>query len=98
MGRALRGNVRVDDVHRKLTAFGFEGSERTRRAVARARRAYAAGNQRITRPGFPSRACGCSSTRPLAPMDRLPDAVVVRPAGLKPLPSRDSHLGGSVFG
>lgn len=45
------GKVRADVVHRKLLALGFEGSERTtRRAVVRAKRAYAAGHRRIYRP------------------------------------------------
>lgn len=48
------GKVRADVVHRKLLALGFEGSERTtRRAVARAKRAYAAGHRRIYRPWIP---------------------------------------------
>ncbi len=38
------GRVRADVVHDKLRALGFEGPERTtRRAVARAKKAYAAG-------------------------------------------------------
>lgn len=48
------GKVRADVVHDKLRALGFEGSERTtRRAVARAKRAYAAGHRRIYRPWIP---------------------------------------------
>lgn len=46
-----RGRVRADVVHDKLRALGFGGSERTtRRAVAHAKRAYAAGHRRVFRP------------------------------------------------
>jgi len=48
------GKVRADVVHDKLRALGFEGSERTtRRAVARVRKAYAAGHRRVYRPWIP---------------------------------------------
>lgn len=48
------GKVRADIVHDKLRALGFEGSERTtRRAVARAKKAYAAGHRRVYRPWIP---------------------------------------------
>lgn len=48
------GKVRADIVHDKLLALGFEGSERTtRRAVARAKKAYAAGHRRVFRPWIP---------------------------------------------
>jgi transposase len=48
------GKVRADIVHDKLLAQGFQGSERTsRRAVARAKRAYAAGDRRVYRPWIP---------------------------------------------
>lgn len=48
------GRVRADVVHDKLRALGFEGSERTtRRAVARAKKAYAAGHRRVFRPWIP---------------------------------------------
>ncbi len=48
------GRVRADVVHEKLRALGFEGSERTsRRAVAKAKRAYAAGHRRVFRPWIP---------------------------------------------
>ena len=49
--RQTRGNVRADVCHRKLSAMGFAGSERTvRRAVARAKDAYRRGNRRVFRP------------------------------------------------
>jgi len=49
-----RRKVRADVVHDKLLALGFDGSERTtRRAVARAKRAYAAGHRRVYRPWIP---------------------------------------------
>lgn len=49
-----KGKVRADVVHDKLLAQGFEGSERTsRRAVAKAKRAYAAGHRRVYRPWIP---------------------------------------------
>jgi len=48
------GKVRADIVHDKLLALGFEGSERTtRRAVAQAKKAYAAGHRRVFRPWIP---------------------------------------------
>lgn len=49
-----KGKVRADVAHEKLLAMGYNGSERTtRRAVAVARRAYAAGHRRIHRPWVP---------------------------------------------
>lgn len=48
------GKVRADVVHDKLRALGFEGSERTtRRAVAQAKKAFAAGHRRVFRPWIP---------------------------------------------
>lgn len=48
------GKIRADVVHDKLTAMGFTGSERTtRRAVARARKAWWSGHRRIFRPWVP---------------------------------------------
>jgi transposase len=48
------GKVRADVAHDKLLALGFEGSERTtRRAVANARHAFAAGHRRVYRPWIP---------------------------------------------
>jgi hypothetical protein len=49
-----RGDIRADVVHRKLTAMGYCGSERTtRRAVAQAKAAYERGHRRIFRPWVP---------------------------------------------
>ncbi|HEX6597509.1 MAG TPA: IS21 family transposase [Acidimicrobiales bacterium] len=49
-----RGKVRADVAHDKLVAMGFGGSERTtRRAVAVAREAWAAGHRRVHRPWVP---------------------------------------------
>lgn len=46
-----KGKIRADKVHEKLVALGYEGSERsTRRAVARLRAAYRAGQVRVHRP------------------------------------------------
>lgn len=51
---ASRGRVRADVAHDKLVAMGYGGSERTtRRAVARARRAWRAGHRRVHRPWVP---------------------------------------------
>jgi transposase len=45
------GRIRADRAHAKLLAMGYAGSERsTRRAVAEAKRAYAAGRRRVLRP------------------------------------------------
>jgi hypothetical protein len=49
-----RGSVRADVVHAKLVAMGFTGSQRTtRRAVAKARKAWRAGHRRVFRPWVP---------------------------------------------
>jgi transposase len=46
-----RGRIRADRVHAKLRALGYTGSERTtRRAVAAAKRVYASGQRRVSRP------------------------------------------------
>ena len=45
------GRIRADVVHDKLLAMGFTGTDRTTcRAVAEAKRAYAAGRRRVYRP------------------------------------------------
>lgn len=49
-----QGKVRADKVHERLLAMGYRGSERTtRRAVARAKALWQAGNGRVTRPWIP---------------------------------------------
>ena len=49
-----RGKVRADVAHDKLVALGYRGSERTtRRAVARVKREWRAGNRRVYRPWVP---------------------------------------------
>jgi hypothetical protein len=46
-----KGRVRADVAHEKITAMGYAGSERTtRRAVARLKAAYQAGQRRVFRP------------------------------------------------
>ena len=46
-----RGRIRADKAHERLVAMGYVGSERTtRRAVARAKRAWRQGHGRRTRP------------------------------------------------
>ena len=48
------GRIRADVVHRKLTAMGYGGSERTtRRAVAELKAAWRAGHRRAYRPWIP---------------------------------------------
>lgn len=48
---ASGGRVRADVVHRRITAMGFTGGERTtRRAVAQVKQAFAAGRRRVFRP------------------------------------------------
>jgi hypothetical protein len=48
------GRIRADVVHRKLTAMGYGGSERTtRRAVAEAKASWRAGHRRTYRPWIP---------------------------------------------
>jgi len=49
-----KGKVRADVAHRKITAMGFTGSERTtRRAVARLKGAWHSGRRRVHRPWVP---------------------------------------------
>ncbi len=49
-----RGKIRADVVHDKLVAMGYLGAERTtRRAVAQAKTAWAAGRRRVFRPWVP---------------------------------------------
>lgn len=49
-----QGKIRADVVHRRLTAMGFTGTERTtRRAVAAAKTAWRAGRRRTYRPWVP---------------------------------------------
>ena len=48
------GRVRADLVHRRITAMGFAGGERTtRRAVAEVKQAFQAGRRRVFRPWVP---------------------------------------------
>ena len=48
------GRVRADVVHRRITAMGFAGGERTtRRAVAAVKQAFQAGRRRVFRPWIP---------------------------------------------
>ncbi len=49
-----QGRVRADVVHRRITAMGFTGGERTtRRAVAEVKARFAAGRRRVFRPWIP---------------------------------------------
>ncbi|ONH31108.1 IS21 family transposase [Pseudofrankia asymbiotica] len=49
-----KGKIRADVVHDRLVAMGYPGAERTtRRAVARAKAAYASGRRRVFRPWIP---------------------------------------------
>jgi len=46
-----KGKIRADVAHEKITAMGYQGSERTtRRAVARLKAAWQAGRRRVHRP------------------------------------------------
>ncbi len=48
------GRVRADVVHRRITAMGFTGGERTtRRAVAAVKQTWQAGRRRVFRPWIP---------------------------------------------
>jgi hypothetical protein len=52
--QASNAKIRADVAHDKLVALGYTGSERTtRRAVADARQAWAAGHRRVHRPWVP---------------------------------------------
>ncbi|WP_257226446.1 IS21 family transposase [Rhodococcus opacus] len=56
---ASQGRIRADVVHDKLTAMGFDGTDRTtRRAVAELKASYRAGHRRKYRPGGTSHAVG----------------------------------------
>ncbi len=49
-----QGRVRADVVHRRITAMGFTGGERTtRRVVAQVKDRYRAGKRRVFRPWIP---------------------------------------------
>jgi transposase len=49
-----KGKIRADIAHRKITAMGYRGSERsTRRAVAEVKEAWRAGRRRRYRPWIP---------------------------------------------
>jgi len=49
-----KGKIRADVAHRKITAMGYRGSERsTRRAVAEVKEAWRAGRRRRYRPWIP---------------------------------------------
>ena len=49
-----KGKIRADVVHRKITAMGYRGSERsTRRAVAEVKEAWQSGRRRRYRPWIP---------------------------------------------
>ena len=89
------GKVRADVVHDKLRAFGFTGSERTtRRAVARAKRAYAAGHRRVFRPWIPEPGMWFQFDWGKGPrIGRPRHGPVVRLARLEPLPGRHPDLG-----
>ncbi|WFE60014.1 IS21 family transposase [Micromonospora sp. WMMD712] len=48
------GRIRADVVHRRITAMGFAGGERTtRRAVAGVKKSWQAGQRRVFRPWIP---------------------------------------------
>jgi transposase len=48
---ASRGKIGADQVHKKLVAMGYTGTDRTtRRAVAAAKESYQAGHRRVHRP------------------------------------------------
>lgn len=56
---ASQGRIRADVVHDKLTAMGFDGTDRTtRRVVAELKATYRAGHRRKCRPGGTSHAVG----------------------------------------
>jgi Mu transposase, C-terminal domain/Integrase core domain len=49
-----RGRIGADQVHKKLAAMGFTGTDRTtRRAVAAAKHSYESGHRRVHRPWIP---------------------------------------------
>lgn len=80
-----KGKVRADVVHDKLVALGFEGSERTtRRAVAKATRAYADGDRLVYRPWSPERGMWFQFDWGQGPRIGGRDSPLVCLAGLEP--------------
>jgi hypothetical protein len=60
-----RGRIRADKAHERLVVMGYTGSERTtRRAVARAKRAWRAGHGRVTRPWITEPGLWCLCRKP----------------------------------
>ena len=101
-----RGRIRADVAHRKLVGMGYEGSERTtRRAVAQAKRRWRAGHGRRTRPWITEPGLWMQwDYGDWARDRRARDDVVLRVAGLEPLPGgdraarQDAGVGGDGLG
>ena len=93
-----RGRIRADVAHQRLVAMGYRGSERTtRRAVAEAKRRVA----RRARPAHAAvdhraGAVDAVGLRRRARGRRPRDGVVLRLAGVEPLPGGDRAVGSDV--
>ena len=89
------GQIRADVVHDKLVAMGFTGSERTtRRAVGAAQKAWWAGHRRVFRPWMPEPGLWLQFDWGDGPrIAGRPHVVVLRLAGLVPVPGGAADLG-----
>ena len=90
-----KGQVRADVVHDKLVAMGFTGSDRTtRRAVAAAKKAWRPGHRRVFRPWIPEPGMWLQFDWGDGPrIAGRRHVVVLRVAGLVPVPGRDPDVG-----
>src|ERR687885_455750 len=90
-----RGKIRADVAHQRLVAMGYLGSERTtRRAVADAKRRWRAEHGRRTRPWLPEPGLWMQWDYGDGPeIAGRGTGVVLRLAGLEPVPGGDPALG-----
>ncbi len=90
-----RRRIRADVAHQRLVATGYRGSERTtRRAVATATRAWRAKHGRRTRPSVTEPGLWMQWDYGDGPEGGRPgDGVVLRLAGVEPLPRDRSAVG-----
>jgi len=89
-----KGKIRADVAHRKITAMGYRGSERsTRRAVAEVKEAWRAGRRRRYRPWSRSRDVAAAGLGRWPADRRVEDPAVLGVAGLVAVPGGDPRLG-----
>jgi hypothetical protein len=88
-----RGKIRADVAHRRLVAMGYVGSERTTRRSRRRSGVGGSEHGRRTRPLVTEPAVGAAGPRRRAGGRPATDGVVLRVAGVKPVPCGDRALG-----